>query len=104
MAFVSKSAKLVLFKATPENSYLYAYDISINLKDASKSKELMVDASSGKVFAIANSVCNVNTPGTAQTNYSGTRTLTGDSFNGAFRLRENNSGVAVSTLNNQNQV
>jgi bacillolysin len=101
---ISKASKLVLFKIPSEDTYYNAFEITINLKDASKSKEMMIDAFTGKVLATANTVCNINSPGTAQTNYSGTRAITGDSFNGLFRLREDNAGVAVSTLNNQNLV
>ncbi|MET0394142.1 MAG: M4 family metallopeptidase, partial [Chitinophagaceae bacterium] len=63
---------------------------------------IYVDAASGEVIRETPLVCSVNTPCTAQTVYSGTLGITGDSFGGGFRLREDRNGVNVQTLDLQN--
>lgn len=62
-----------------------------------------VDAISGIVIRVTPLIEDVNTPCTAQTKYSGILGITGDSFAGNFRLRENRNGVNVQTMNCLNQ-
>ena len=61
-----------------------------------------MDAFTGDIVRETPLIYDVNTPCTAQTRYSGTLGITGDSFAGGFRLRENRNGVNVQTLNLQN--
>jgi len=61
-----------------------------------------VDAVTNEVIREIPLIYDVNTPCTAQTIYSGTVGITGDSFTGGFRLRENRNGVDIQTLNLQN--
>ncbi len=41
---------------------------------------------------------DANTPGTAQTMYSGTKSITCDSYTGGYRLRESKNGVDIMTM------
>ena len=60
-----------------------------------------IHARTGTLLKKVSALCHTNTPGTAQTLYSGTRNITGDSFSGGFRLFEirNNTRIRVLNLN-----
>ncbi len=56
-----------------------------------------VDAETGEIVLTENQICHVDVPGTAQTAYSGSRSIIADSFGGPFRLREAGRGNGVET-------
>lgn len=58
-----------------------------------------VNANTGEIINTTPQMLDANTPLTAQTKYSGTLAITGDSFAGDYRLRENRNGVDIQTLN-----
>lgn len=58
-----------------------------------------VDAQSGEVMQEVSRFSHADTPGTAQTKYSGTRTITTDSWSGQYRLREAGRGNGIETYN-----
>ncbi|MCF8461600.1 MAG: M4 family metallopeptidase [Flavobacteriales bacterium] len=60
---------------------------------------IFVDALSGEVLFKNDRICSADVVGTAVTGYSGTKSITTDSFNGSFRLRETGRGNGVRTLN-----
>jgi Zn-dependent metalloprotease len=60
---------------------------------------LFVDAATGEIINSESLIHNGNVAGTAQTMYSGTQNIIGDSFSGGFRLRESRNSVNVQTLN-----
>jgi bacillolysin len=101
MAPTSNKAELVLFRSNETQAYRYVYKVEVIYPDPTKSREIMVDAATGEVISSSSIVCSVNAPGTADTRYSGTRNITGDTFAGGLRLRQDNHGIAVRTLNNQ---
>ncbi|MBL4586001.1 MAG: M4 family metallopeptidase [Flavobacteriales bacterium] len=51
--------------------------------------EIFVDAHSGKIINRIPLIAHADVQGTAQTLYNGNQTITADSYNGSFRLREN---------------
>lgn len=59
-----------------------------------------ISARTGALLQKTSMICSVNTPGTVQTLYSGTRSITGDSFSGGFRLAEirKNTSIRVKDL------
>lgn len=59
-----------------------------------------VDAQTGNVINKINLIAHADTPGTGQTLYSGTQSITCDSYSGHFRLRE--SGRKIETYNATN--
>ncbi len=63
---------------------------------------IYVDAHNGNIVGDTPLILDVNTPGTAQTLYTGTQNITCDSFNGGYRLRENRNDVEIQTLDLQN--
>jgi bacillolysin len=83
------------------NNLKLAWKFMISSLIPNNEQLVYVDATMGDVIRTTPLVYDVNTPCTAQTRYSGTLAIIGDSFAGGFRLRENRNGVDVQTLNLQ---
>ncbi len=73
------------------------WKFSIKASQPQSGQWVYVDAHTGEITKTIPHSCHANTPGTAQTRYSGTRSITGDSFAGGYRLRENRNGVDILT-------
>ena len=84
------------------NNLKLAWKFTISSLVPNNEQWIYVDAVTDDVIRETPLIYDVNTPCTAQTRYSGTLGITGDSFAGGFRLRENRNGVDVQTLNLQN--
>lgn len=78
-----------------------SWKFTVSALEPESEQEVFVDATDGRILNAVSLLCHTNTPGTAQTAYSGTRNIIGDSFAGGFRLRESRSGVNIITLNAQ---
>ncbi|REC47964.1 M4 family metallopeptidase [Chryseobacterium pennipullorum] len=78
-----------------------AYKFDIYSEKPLGRQHVFVDAKNGKVLGVNALIHDVNTPGTAVTAYSGTRSIMTDSYNGSYRLRETgrSGGTAVETYN-----
>lgn len=83
------------------NNLRLAWKFTISALFPNDEQWIYVDAITGDVIRATPLIYDVNTPCTAQTSYSGTLAITGDSFAGGFRLRESRNGVDVQTLNLQ---
>lgn len=84
------------------NNLRLAWKFTISSLVPNNEQLIYVDALTNDIIRETPLIYDVNTPCTAQTRYSGTLGITGDSFAGGFRLRENRNGVDVQTLNLQN--
>jgi Zn-dependent metalloprotease len=62
---------------------------------------VFVDAMEGRVLKKTSRICNADAHGTATTAYRGTQTITTDSFNTTYRLREAARGQGIRTRNMQ---
>ncbi|MBS1559756.1 MAG: M4 family metallopeptidase [Bacteroidetes bacterium] len=60
---------------------------------------IYVNATNGEIIADVPLLCNINIACTAQTRYSGTQNITGDTFAGGNRLREIRNTTAGNTAN-----
>ena len=60
---------------------------------------IYVDAVTGQVLYKKNRILHADAPATAHTQYNGVQTITTDSYNGAYRLREAARGQGVRTYN-----
>ncbi|MEG0928608.1 M4 family metallopeptidase [Chryseobacterium sp.] len=78
-----------------------AYKFDIYAEKPLSRQYVFVDAKNGKVLGLDAIIHDVNTPGTATTGYSGSRSIVADSYNGSYRLRETgrNGGTSVETYN-----
>lgn len=83
------------------NVWRLSYKFTISALEPESEQLIYVDALNGDILNKVTLICDVNTPGTAETRYSGTRNIIGDSFAGGFRLQEDRNGVNVQTLNMQ---
>lgn len=62
---------------------------------------IYIDANTGKVISKRSLLLDSNTPGTAETLYSGSQEITCDSYSGGYRLEESRNGVSIKTYNSQ---
>jgi Zn-dependent metalloprotease len=79
--------------------YRLAYKFDIYAHHPMSRNYVWVDAITGEVINIESRIHFSNAMGTAFTRYSGTRTITTDSYSGGYRLRETKNGVNISTFN-----
>ncbi|MBD3636290.1 MAG: M4 family metallopeptidase [Crocinitomicaceae bacterium] len=91
LVFVSEGAAL-----TPE-SFRLAYKFNIYAHQPVSRSEIYVDASNGSILFTNEVFHHADAVGTAQTGYSGSQTITADSFGGSFRLRESGRGNGINT-------
>jgi bacillolysin len=60
-------------------------------------QRVFVDAANGKIRNTINCIHDADVPGTANTGYNGSRSITADSYSGSYRLRESGRGLGVET-------
>lgn len=74
-----------------------AYKFDIYAKTPLSRQFIYVDAISGEIVMKTERIHTTDTPGTAVTKYNGNQTITADSYNGSFRLRETGRGLGIET-------
>jgi|GEM_PF-569956 len=96
--------ELVIVKDRLKTDKIYrlAYRFDIYAHKPMSRNYVWVDAITGDIIDMASRIRFANATGTAVTRYSGTRTITTDSYNGSYRLRETRNGVNISTFNMNN--
>ena len=82
-----------------DSNYRLAYRFDIYAHKPMSRNYIWVDAITGDIIDVASRIMFDNAVGTAETRYSGPRTITTDSYNGSYRLRETRNGVNISTFN-----
>src|SRR5690606_27113836 len=87
--------------------YRPAYQVQITSKNSSYSENVFINAATGEFMGAENLVCTVNFPGSAQTQYSGTRNIVTDAPTaaGPYRLQQTRSAnnVLIRTRNMNNR-
>lgn len=95
--------ELVLATAAASRSpetFRLAWRFIVYAQQPQSRKLVYVDAANGQVFDEMEMLCSQNTPGTAQTKYSGERVIVTDSMEtGHFRLVETTRGFGIETYN-----
>jgi Zn-dependent metalloprotease len=74
-----------------------AYRFDIYASKPLKRAYVFVDAVTGEIILSLDRIRTTDTPGTAETKYSGTQTIITDSYNGSYRLREAGRGLGIET-------
>jgi Zn-dependent metalloprotease len=97
--YYPKGEKVVFEK---DGKFYYAYRFNIYAQEPLYRANVFVDASSGKVLAEQNLICNVDVPATVLTKYSSTQTVTCDNNGGTYRFRETARGLGIETYNMNN--
>lgn len=82
-----------------QNGLRLAWKFTISSLIPNNEQWIYVDATTGEIIGETPLIMDANVASTAQTMYSGTLGITGDSFSGGYRLRENRNGVSIKTLN-----
>jgi Zn-dependent metalloprotease len=77
-----------------------SYKIRIDALEPLFMKNIFVDATTGKILNSISLIANTDVTGTASTYYSGSQTITADSYSGYYRLREN--ARKIQTFNGTN--
>lgn len=77
------------------------YKFNIYAHQPLSRQNIYVDAATNEVIYTENLIHTADAVGTAETGYSGTRTMTSDSFSGGYRLRESGRGNGINTFNMQ---
>ncbi|OJV24262.1 MAG: hypothetical protein BGO32_04440 [Bacteroidetes bacterium 37-13] len=97
--------KLVIAPIPTENGFGYklVYKVRIDVANPLQMANVMVDAASGEVLNKISLIAHADTPGTAQTLYSGTQNIICDSYNGYYRLRDNGRKIETYDATNAQQ-
>jgi Zn-dependent metalloprotease len=88
--------KLVIF--TSSDVISLAYKFNIQSSSPHISQYIYVNAEDGCILGKFNAECNISATASVSTRYSGQRTITTDSYLGSYRLRDNNRGNGIITL------
>lgn len=100
---VTDSSIAIYYFDYVREEYRPAYQVTITSKNTAYSENLFISASTGEFMGSENLVCTINFPGTAQTQYSGTRNIVTDAPTaaGPFRLQETRgaNNVLIRTRN-----
>ncbi len=86
---------------TGATAFRLAWKFTISSLSPDNEQLIYVDAITGDIIGDEPLISDANTPCNAQTKYSGTQAITGDSYTGGYRLQETRNGVTVETLNMQ---
>ncbi len=81
--------------------YRLAYKFNIHALQPFSGQEVFVDALTNKIIFTENLIQNIDATGTAITMYSGTKAITTDYTDAAYRLREAGRGNGIETYNMQ---
>ncbi len=79
--------------------FYLAYKFDIYAAEPLSRNYVFVDATTGKILLTKNRIEHADVPATATTQYSGSKTITTDSYNGSYRLREAGRGNGIITYN-----
>ena len=83
--------ELVITRLQNENGFNYklTYKVRLDALNPLTMCYVYVDAINGEILNKVNLIAHADTPGTAQTYYSSSQSITMDSYSGSYRLREN---------------
>jgi len=96
------TGELVILFSKASQSFRLAYKFNIFAYFPLDHSNVYIDAKDGEVLEKQNLIFDTNQTGTATTRYSGTQTITTDSYPAGFRLHELINSVRVETRNMQN--
>jgi Zn-dependent metalloprotease len=100
-----KSIEQVYYFNYSTDLYTLSFEITIVATNSVRAEKVFLSCIDGSILGSESLVCNINFPGTAQTQYNGTRNIVADANTaaGPFRLQETRDGVSIRTRNNNNQ-
>jgi len=84
-----------------DNTYRAAYKFDMFSIQPYDRNWVYIDAETGELLDKMTRIYSADVPGTANTGYSGEQSITTDSYNGSYRLRETGRGNGIATYNCQ---
>lgn len=96
--------KLLIVKHKETGEYVLGYKVRLDAAVPLEMSEVFVDAHTGEIINRIPLIAHADTPGTAQTLYSGLQTITSDSHNGNFRLRQSGRGIETYDATNATSI
>jgi Zn-dependent metalloprotease len=100
----SPKAELVVINKDGDinKELVLSYKFDIYASEPLSRTDVYINASSGEIVWSQNRLHNTDVTGTANTQYSGSKTITCDLYNGSYRLQETGrgNGIQTYTLNN----
>jgi len=81
------------------NDFRLCYKVFIASEKPYNLVNVFVDAHTGEVINTINKIAHADITGTGSTLYSGTKSITMDSYNGAYRLRETSRPIQTFNMN-----
>ena len=82
-----------------DSLYILAYKFDIYASEPLSRQYIFVNANNGEIIKTLNRIHIINAIGTAKTMYNGNVSITTDSYNGSYRLRERGRGNGIETYN-----
>jgi PKD repeat protein len=82
-----------------DSTYILTYKFDIYATEPLSRQYIFVDASNGNIVKTYNRIHIIDAVGTAKTMYNGNVSITTDSYNGSYRLREAGRGNGIETYN-----
>lgn len=99
--FYPKGALTVLqLGGNGSTQFSLAWKFDIYAHEPMERYDVYIDAQTGVVLQKISRMCAAHEHGTAVTGFSGTRSINTDSYNGAYRLRDNVRGINTFNLQN----
>jgi len=80
-------------------NYFLTWAFKIFAQEPFKYEKVFVKANTGEILKSSPLLANADEIGNGETQYSGTRSITTDSYNGSYRLRESVRGIETYDLN-----
>jgi Zn-dependent metalloprotease len=87
---------------TGSNTFRLSWKFTISSMLPDNEQLIYVDANNGEIINDVSLICSSNISCTAQTLYSGTQTIMGDTYSSGVRLRETRNNVIIHTRNLNN--
>ncbi len=100
--YYPKGEEVIIYSDSTQ-SYRLAYKFNIYAHYPLSRNNVFIDAITGDMLRKQNLIFDANATGPATTRYSGTQTITTDSYSGAYRLRELTNSVRIETYNMRNK-
>ena len=98
--------ELIISRISTENGFAYklAYKARIDASNPFTMSNVYVDATTGEIINNISLIEHADTPATANTLYSGTQTITSDSYNSGYRLRDNTRKIETYDATNADTI
>jgi Zn-dependent metalloprotease len=99
--YLPKASLIICRQNINGNQYRLAYEFDIAAVEPHFAATIYIDAHTADVIREESHLLDVNATGSGTTRYSGSQTITTDTYAGAYRLSEIRQGVTISTKNLQ---